>query len=56
MPFEGCLSRNQTRVILGFAINAEVFVAADALDVPSVLGADSLPLLVFAAVARVTND
>ena len=56
MPIVGPLSYNQTHVILGMAIEAEVFATADALNVPTIFGANSLPLLVFTAVAGVAND
>jgi hypothetical protein len=57
MPNEGLLSRDHTHVVLGIVFEVEVYVAAaDALDMPTALGVNSLPLLVFTAMAGETND
>ena len=56
MPNEGLLSRDQTHVVLGTVFDVEVFVGADALDMPTTITVNGLPLLVFTAMADVTND
>lgn len=56
MPKEGLLTRDQTHVVLGLLFEVEVFVGADALDMPTAVDVNGLPLLVFTAMVGVTND
>jgi len=56
MPNEGLLSRDQSHVVLGIVFEVEVFVGADALDMPTAFGVNGLPLLVFTAVAGEADD
>jgi len=56
MPNEGLPSRNQSHLVLGVVFEVEVFVGADALDMPTAFGVNGLPLLVFTAMAGEAND
>jgi len=56
MPSEGLLSCDHTHVVLGIVFKVEVLVGADALDMPTAVDANGLPLLIFTAMAGETND
>ena len=56
MPNEGLPGRNQSHLVLGIVFEVEVFVGADALDMPTAFSVNGLPLLVFTAMAREAND
>jgi len=56
MPSEGLLSRDQTDIVPGMVLEVKVFVGADALDMPTALGVDGLPLLVFTAMVGEAYD
>jgi hypothetical protein len=56
MPNEGLLGRDQSHVVLGIVFEVEVFVGADALDMPTAFGVKGHPLLVFTAMAGEANN
>ena len=56
MPNKGLLSRNQSRVVLGIVFKVEVFVGANALDVPTAFSVNGHPLLVLTPMAGEAND
>jgi len=56
MPNEGLLSCDQSHIVLGIVFDVEVFVGADALDMPTAFSENGLPLLVFTSMVGEAND